>query len=184
MPRLFTALDLPSSTVDVLHAFQQQHDLGVSTRWTPPDNLHITLRFIGEVDDEQAEAVETSLGEARHRAPFDVAPIGLGVLPSRRNPRVLTVRIDPTEPLRALYRALQDVLVAANVEREERTFRPHVTLARLKDASPERLYETLRDLPGPSLDPFSVDRFYLYESTLTPDGAVHTVRREYPLDAA
>lgn len=183
MPRLFTALDLPASSVDILRAYAHEHDLGVPARWTPPENLHITLRFIGDVEEEQASEVGTVLHEARHRPPFDVEPLGLGVLPSRRNPRVLTVRIDPTESLRALYQSLQDVLATVDVEREERTFRPHVTLARMNDVQPERLYDTLRDIPGPQLGAFSVDRFYLYESTLTPDGAVHTVRAEYPLDA-
>lgn len=182
MPRLFTALDLPPAAVDALGAFQRKQEIGVSARWTVPENLHITLRFIGHVGDEQADTVEAALHEARRHAPFEVAPLGLGVLPSRRNPRVLTVRVDPTEPFRAFYRELQDVLATVDVERETRTFRPHITLARLKNASPERLYRALRDMPGPSLAPFPADRFYLYESRRTPDGAVHTIRAVYPFE--
>lgn len=182
MPRLFTALDLPDEALDALRTFRDNQDLPVRTRWTPMENHHITLRFIGDVDEDRAEAIETVLSEVRAQ-PFSVDPLGLGVLPSRRKPRVLTVRVDPTERLRSLYRGLQDVLAAVDVEREERTFRPHITLARLKDATPERLYAALREIEGPQLDSFSADRYYLYESTLTPDGAVHTVRATYPLDA-
>lgn len=182
MPRLFTALDLPPSTVDALRTFRQEQNLDVRARWTPPRNLHITLRFVGEIDDKQADRVEATLSDARHHTPFDVQPLGLGVLPSRPNPHVLTVRIDPTEPLQDLYHAVQDALATVDIEREERTFRPHITLARMKNVSPERLYESLRETSGPSLGAFSVDRFYLYESTLTPDGAVHAIRAEYPFD--
>lgn len=182
MPRLFTALDLPPAAIDAIRDFQQNNDLDVQARWTPPENLHITLRFVGEVGEEKAEAVEAALDEAPCPAPFDIEPLGLGVLPSRRTPRVLTARIDPTEPLRTLYQTLQDVLAEVSVEREKRTFRPHITLARFRDDSPERVYDALSDAPPLPLDPFSVDRFYLYESTLTPDGAVHTIRTEYPFD--
>ncbi len=183
MPRLFTALDLPSAAVDALRAFREQWDFDARTRWTPPQNLHLTLRFIGEVDEKQAARVEAALAEVRPSAPFDVEPIGLGVLPSRRKPRVLMVRIDPSEPLCALYDALQDALAGVGVERERRTFRPHVTLARMKNAVPVRLHEALQNAPEPDLGAFAVDRFYLYESTLTPDGAVHSIRAEYPLGA-
>lgn len=184
MPRLFTALDLPPAAIDTLCAFRQEQHLDVRARWTPAENLHLTLRFIGEIDDARAERVEATLADVHGRnAPFDVEPLGLGVLPSRRTPRVLTVRIDPSEPLQRLYGTLQDALAAVDVEREERLFRPHVTLARFKNASPERVYAALRTMQAPPLDPFPADRFYLYESTLTPDGAVHTVCAAYPLGA-
>lgn len=182
MPRLFTALDLPDSALNTLRAFRDDEDLPVQARWTPMENHHITLRFIGDVDEARVDAIEAALSEVRARS-FTVDPLGLGVLPSRRNPRVLIVRIEPSERLRSLYRSLQDVLAALDIEHEERTYRPHVTLARLKNAKPERLYAALRKMDGPQLDSFLVDRYYLYESTLTPDGAVHTIRATYPLDA-
>jgi 2'-5' RNA ligase len=182
MPRLFTALDPPDPVLDALQAFRDAQDLPVRARWTPMDNHHITLRFIGDVDDDRVDAIDNALAGVRVPS-FLVEPKGLGVLPSRRKPRVLTARIDPTEPLRALYSAVEDALAAVDIEREERTYRPHITLARLQDAKPERLYAALREMEGPRLDAFPVDRYHLYESTLTPDGAVHTVRATYPLYA-
>lgn len=182
MPRLFTALDLPSRSVDALRAFRENADLPVRARWTPIDNHHITLRFIGEVDEDRAASIEKALTAVRP-APFQVNPLGLGVLPSRRKPRVLTVRIDPTEPLRALYSALQNTLATVGVDTEDRSYRPHITLARLQEVRAERLYEVLKDLEGPSLAPFEANEYLLYESTLTPDGAVHTIRSRFPLMA-
>jgi len=180
VPRLFTALDLPSRSLDALRSFRESADLPAGARWTPVDNHHITLRFIGEVDEDQAASIEKALAVVR-TAPFEVTPVGLGVLPSRRKPRVLTVRIDPTEPLRTLYSALQNTLVTVGIDPENRTYRPHITLARLQDAQAERLYAALRDLDGPSLASFTADEYILYESTLTPDGAVHTIRSRFPL---
>ena len=182
MARLFTALDLPSHSVDALRAFREDADLPVTARWTPADNYHITLRFIGEVDDEQADSIERALA-AVHPPSFQVTPSGLGVLPSRRTPRVLAVRIEPAESLRTLYEALQNALAAADVPPEERAFRPHITLARLRDVRAERLYTALKEWDGPSLSPFSADEYLLYDSTLTSDGAVHTIRSRFPLAA-
>jgi 2'-5' RNA ligase len=182
MPRLFTALDLPDDVLTTLRAFQDDQALPGRARWTPMNNHHITLRFIGDVDKDTSDAIEAALSAVRAE-PFPIEPLGLGVLPSRRKPRVLTVRVDASERLRNLYRSVQDALAAVDIQREERRYRPHITLARLKEVTPERLYATLREMDGPQLDAFPVDRFYLYESTLTPDGAVHTVRAAYPLDA-
>ncbi len=182
MPRLFTALDLPSRRLDTLRTLRESADLPAGARWTPIDNHHITLRFIGEVDEDQATSIEKAL-TAVQTAPFEVTPLGLGVLPSRRKPRVLTVRIDPTEPLRTLYNALQNTLAAVGIDPERRTYRPHITLARLQDAQAERLYTTLQDLEGRSLASFTADEFILYESTLTPEGAVHTIRSRFSLTA-
>lgn len=181
MPRLFTALDLPDPVLDALQAFRDAQDLPVRARWTPVENYHLTLRFLGDVDDDRVDAIESALAGVM-AASFSVEPQGLGVLPSRRKPRILTARIDPTEPLRSLYSAVQDALAAVDIEPEARTYRPHITLARLQDANPERLYAALREMKGPQLDAFPVDRYHLYESTLTPDGAVHTVRATYPLN--
>lgn len=182
MPRLFTALDLPDATLDPVRAFQETADLPAQARWTPLPNHHITLRFIGDVDASQAERIESALRTVSH-PPFTVEPLGLGVLPSRRTPRVLTVRIEPTPPLQHLYDTLQDVLASVDIAPEARPYRPHITLARLKRVRPERLYTALRDLDGPGLRPFRATHFYLYESTLTPDGAVHAVRARYALGA-
>ena len=182
MPRLFTALDLPDPALDAVLAFRDSVNLPAPARWTPRDNHHITLRFIGEVDEDHAASIEKALGAVR-TASIQVKPLGLGVLPSRRNPRVLTVRIDPTKPLRSLYSALQNTLETVGVETEDRTYRPHITLARLQNTRPEPLYAVLRDLEGPQIEPFTVDCYSLYDSTLAPDGAVHTVRATYPLNA-
>ncbi|NBB74152.1 MAG: RNA 2',3'-cyclic phosphodiesterase, partial [Bacteroidetes bacterium] len=77
MPRLFTALDLPDDVLATLRAFQDDQDLPVRARWTPMDNHHITLRFIGDVDEDTSEAIETALSAVRAK-PFPIEPLDLG----------------------------------------------------------------------------------------------------------
>lgn len=180
MPRLFTAVD-PSETVrDQLQQFCTAREVPFDTRWTPPDNYHITLRFIGNVSDEQAADVQSVLKEVT-ADPFTLQPLGLGVLPSRRNPRVLIVKIEASDPLRTLYQAVEDTLADVGVERENRSYRPHLTIARLKNAHPEQVHEFVRSAPELSLDPFPIDAFILYESTLRPSGALHEPRATFEL---
>ena len=180
MPRLFTAIDPPSAAVERLRAFCDGQDPPFDARWTPPANYHVTLRFIGNVDAARAETLEAALADVE--APrFTAEPAGLSVLPSRRRPRVLMLALDPTEPLRALHRAVDGALATAGVERESRAYRPHVTLARLRKADPKAVHRFLRNAPALDPGPFPVERFVLYESSLQPDNAVHTARRKYAL---
>lgn len=183
MPRLFTAIDPPTATIERLRTFCDAQDVPFEARWTPPSNYHITLRFIGEVDAGQADALDAALARVE-AAPFTVAPIGLNVLPSRRSPRVLMVAIEASAALQALYEAVSDALAEEGVARESRSYRPHLTIARLKNADPADVHRFLRNAPSLDLDPFLIHRFTLYESTLQPDGAVHTARRAYALHDA
>lgn len=179
--RLFTALDVPKTLRDQLADLQQTLDL--DARWTPPEQFHITLRFIGEVDSEQAQRYETSLAKVApppaHCAPQ--TPTALGVLPSARSPRVVICEFERTESLMGLYRTVSEALEAEGLDPEERTYRPHVTIARLDNPDPEHVHSTLRSHEDVSPPPFEAERFTLYESTLTPEGAVHDPQAIFPL---
>lgn len=175
--RLFTALDVPDPIRDRYAACRD--DDALDARWSPPANDHVTVRFIGEVDADTLPRYRDAMASVAAR-PVPLAPYGLDVLPSRRTPRVLVVGMDRTDALLNLYTALSDALAELGLKPQDRPYRPHVTLARLNDASPEAVHSFLRrhdlDLPA-----FTVSAVHLYESTLTPDGAVHTVRATIPL---
>ena len=183
MPRLFTAIDLPPTDADRLAAFCESVDPPFDARWTPRDNFHITVRFIGDVDEAHVPAIEDALA-AIEASTVPIRPLGLGVLPSRRNPRVLTVRIDRTDALDALYESAQDALARVSIDRERRSYKPHVTLARMDNPDP-RSVQSFRssidddDLP---MSDFEADRLLLYESILTPEGAQHEIRSEFMLN--
>ena len=180
MPRLFTAIDPSDDVREQLRAYCDARDVPFEARWTPPANYHITLRFIGDVDDDRAEAVESVL-EGVTRDAFTLEPLGLGLLPSRRNPRVLTINIGVSDPLQGLYDDVEEALAAADVDREQRSYRPHLTIARLKNADSGDVRSFLKSAPAPELSTFDIDRFILYESILKPSGAVHEPRAEFRL---
>jgi len=151
-------------------------------RWTNPDQFHVTLRFIGDVDLPQARRFEDTLRAINGPRGWCV-PYGLDVLPSRRTPRVLMVGLEPTDSIIALHDAVSDALEAEDLAPEDRDYRPHITLGRLDNPDPEAVHAFLQTHDEISLPAFRADQIVLYESTLTPNGARHEPRATYPLSA-
>lgn len=176
--RLFTALDLPNTLRERFADLRD--DAALDARWSPPDQYHITLRFIGDADEAEFPHYRDAVASVQ-ASPVSCQPYGLDVLPSRRNPRVLMVGMERTDSILALYEALSDALADLGLERDDRTYRPHVTLARLNDEAPETVHRFLRTLDDLDLSDFTASAFHLYESTLTHDGAVHERRATIPL---
>ncbi|HEY0013889.1 MAG TPA: RNA 2',3'-cyclic phosphodiesterase [Allosphingosinicella sp.] len=176
MHRLFVAIRPPSTIRSLLLAAMG----GVSgARWQPDEQLHITLRFIGEVDRHQASDIHAALG-AIHQAPFEIAVSGLGTFEVRGRPEVVWAGLAPHAPLAALHKKVDQALTRAGVEPDRRAFHPHITLARLKRTSgPVR--ELIAGAGGLSSPAFTVDAFALYESHLTPEGAVYSAIERYKL---
>ena len=177
MIRLFVALDFPDAVRERLAGLGG----GVpGARWTDPDNLHLTLRFIGEVPDDQAADIDAAL--ATIEAPgFDLVLDGVGIYGSARAARILWAGVERSEPLAHLQNKVESALVRCGLPAEERRFSPHVTLARLKDAPRDRLARFLEDRALFRAGPFHVEHFTLYRSLLGKGGAVYEALREYPL---
>jgi 2'-5' RNA ligase len=148
-------------------------------RWLSDDQLHLTLRFIGEVERHLARDVDAALSGVRHPR-FTLALNGLGVFDRRGEPVTLWAGVEPQEPLRELHKKLDQALIRVGVEPERRAYMPHITIARLpRGAGPVRsLVEQWGGVAGP---PFEVKEFGLYESRLTPDGPVYNVAERYAL---
>ncbi len=178
--RLFTAIDPPDDIRDQMAALQTPGNL--DARWTDPGQFHVTIRFIGDASANQAAGYEEALARI-NTPPVDCIPYGLDVLPSRRSPRVLIVGLERTEALMALYEAVSRALEGEGLSPEERTYRPHVTLARLNDVSAETVHDFLNDHDADALDSFRADTLSLYESTRTQDGAVHQRRAAFSLES-
>jgi len=177
MHRLFTAIRPPAAIRDRLLAAMG----GISgARWLADEQLHLTLRFIGEVDRHQARDVHAALG-AVHHPRFDLALAGLGAFDRRGQVEVIWAGVTPHEAVKALHRKIDQALTRAGVEPDRRAFAPHITMARMKGgAGPVRhLIETAGGLTS---EPFAVDHFALYESQLTPEGPIYTEVERYPLD--
>lgn len=169
MPRLFVAIDLPDEHTEQL---RQLRDDAINARWTPPEQYHLTLRFIGDVEDDRVDPIREALS-AIQTPPFVLQGQGLGVFPSRRRPRVVFANIDEVTTLMNVQRDIEQTLQELGFEEDAKAFRPHVTLARLKRAPPQDVRAYLQAHQEFTLDPFDVRAYYLYESTLHPSGAVH-----------
>ena len=176
--RLFIALTLPLAVREVLAALAQPLP---EVNWTRPEQLHITLRFLGEVPEEKIEPMIARLGDVRV-APFILPIEGLGTFPPNRPPRVVWAGVGNGHPrLFQLRQRLDDALLACGLELDVRTFHPHATLARCGEGSARSVAHWLhasREFTAPS---FRVESFDLYSSELRPSGAVHTLKRQFPL---
>lgn len=176
MHRLFVAIRPPSAIRAILIGAMG----GISgARWQNEDQLHLTLRFIGEVDRHGAGDIHAALG-AIHHARFEIALNGIGAFERRGQAETVWAGVSPHAPLKALHKKVDAALTRVGVAPDQRAFLPHVTLARLKRSSGPvgNLLEQSGGLVSP---PFTVDHFGLFESTLTPDGAVYSIVEHYPL---
>jgi 2'-5' RNA ligase len=175
--RLFITLDVPAAVRDALTALCSD-DLD-GARWTKPEQLHCTLRFLGDTPEEQIPEIEAALAALDTPPPLDLRLDGLTAFPSRRRPRVLVARIPPDDDLLALQQRIENAMQRLGFEAESRRFRPHITVARLKRADAGAVHAWLRTHTADAA--FSVDAFHLYASVLTPSGAVHERLASFPL---
>jgi RNA 2',3'-cyclic 3'-phosphodiesterase len=172
MYRLFIAVDLPEQVKEAVTCIAGDLPGG---RRVPREQIHLTLRFIGEADEEMFLAIKRALGTVSG-ASFSLSLKGVGHFPPGRHPRVLWVGMEESGPLRALQSKVEQALIGAGVAAEERGFSPHITIARLKETPPARVAMLEEKHHLFAAGPFPVEEFYLYSSILTREGATH--RRE------
>jgi RNA 2',3'-cyclic 3'-phosphodiesterase len=185
--RYFIAVELPPVHREGLGRWREE-EAHAGWCWVPPAQLHLTLRFIGEVVDEAViERLSDALAArvAGVVQPFILPVVGVGVFPPRGAPKVLWAGVGRGHPrLFQLRQRLDDLLLATGLPVDLRTFHPHVIVARLRaGAAPTTVKHFLqrhRDFGAP---PFRVTAFGLYASELHSGGAVHTLVRDFALGA-
>ncbi len=180
MIRLFVAVDLPEDVRGRLAGLCAGLP---GARWVEPGNLHLTLRFIGEVAEPQFPEIDSALSAVRSPA-FALALDGVGCFGDRRRARALWAGVRPCEGLSALRSKTESALVGAGLEPETRKFHPHVTLARLKDTRAERLAGYLEAHGAFLTGEFPVGAFALYSSRLGRGGAAYAREAAYSLSPA
>ncbi|MBL8164431.1 MAG: RNA 2',3'-cyclic phosphodiesterase [Anaerolineae bacterium] len=178
LTRLFTAIELPEAVQKSLLPLCA----GVpGARWSRREQMHLTLRFIGEVDEAQFAAIREALKRARV-SPFGMALKGVGQFPPRGAPRVLWVGVQAEPGLGQLYTHIQAALKTTGIAEDTRPYAPHITLARLKNAPPpESVRQFLARHGGYESDAIVADAFTLYSSVLAPGGATYRVEARYIL---
>lgn len=177
MLRLFVALRPPRAIRERLLALMG----GVpGARWQDDEQLHLTLRFIGEVGTHAAEDIAAALESVRH-APVELRLDGCGVFDDRRGkPNAIWAGVAPREPLAALHRKVDQAIMRAGLEPERRAYLPHITLARMS-GSAGPVDRWLAEHAALASEPFAIEAMTLYESRLGHGGASYEPITRYPL---
>ena len=180
--RLFIATDLPESLIPTIADVGHRLYSGAkSARWVRPESMHLTLKFLGETAIERVEAVDEQLRQVRAQ-PFKVKLSGVGFFPSARVPRVFWMGIE-SQAFRELAEQVDKQTLKLGFPSEKRPFSPHLTLARSRrDHRLEHaLVEESSRFSGREFATFTTDRFGMYQSIQTPDGAEYERMFEYTL---
>lgn len=176
MHRLFVAIRPPQQVRDLLlDAMGDNPDF----RWEDEDQLHLTLRFAGELERPVADDLADALTRVRaSRLELRIAGVGRF---EQRNSGALWAGVEPKPPIAALAAKIERVCQSVGLEPERRAFHPHITLARWKGRRTREVQDFLKQFSGLSSEPFSVDEFILVESHLSRHGAHHEPVATYPL---
>lgn len=177
MHRLFVGIRPPMAMRETLLSVMDGID---GARWQDDEQLHVTLRYIGEVERPVAEDIALALQSIRAPA-FDFRLSGTGLFDRRGRPTAVWAGVAPAEPLATLHRKIDHALIRLGLPAEGRAYRPHITLARLNAASgPVDAF--LAAHAGLSGSTARCDNFLLYESRLSPDGSTYDPVARYRLD--
>ncbi|HHS89366.1 MAG TPA: RNA 2',3'-cyclic phosphodiesterase [Rhodobacteraceae bacterium] len=176
MPRLFTAIEIPERLGERISQLRGRLD---GARWVDPENYHLTLRFIGDVDNAVAGEVAEALGHV-HRPRFSLHLDGVKCFGGRR-PRALFVSVHPNPSLARLAAENERLLQRIGLPAETRRFSPHITLARLKGSTNRAVADFISQRSGIVAESFDVDRFVLFSSRAFSGGGPYIVEAAYPL---
>ncbi len=179
MPRLFVGIELPDDIRDLISDLEAPLP---GVRWIDSDNLHLTLRFVGDIDNRQAREFADFLSGIDVDA-FEMHLDGLGTF-GGKDPRTLWAGVSAGAPLDALARATERAARAAGLKPEGRTFKPHVTIARLNKPRIEALTRFLSRHGRFRSPTFVVSRFVLYSSKPLVGGGPYVVEEAFPLSGA
>ena len=178
MPRLFTGLEIPREVGASLSLLRGGLP---GARWIDPENYHITLRFIGDIDDRLAHEIASLLDGMKRRS-FEVR-FGAVQAFGGRKPRAIVVAVEPIQPLLELQAEQERLMQRLGLEPEGRKFTPHLTLARLRDSSSREVADYL-STRGPVFgSSFRVSRFVLFSSRSSVGGGPYVIEADYPLAA-
>jgi 2'-5' RNA ligase len=188
--RAFIAVEIPLAIREAAckAIFSLQEGAGSTVRWVPMENMHLTLKFLGDVSAANVEMLSQMLRAEADLFPcFDLRVGGIGSFPNLKRPRVIYIGIQAPPALEALQRGIESASRRLGYESEERSFSPHLTVGRVKHASrvtateQQAIRRALEDARIDSLGTARVDSVHLYKSDLKPTGSVYTRLFSAPL---
>jgi len=184
--RLFVALEILFAVRENLAALLESlRAVSSQTRWVRPENLHVTLKFMGEVPETKLAATRSVLAGVRSDQPVTVDFRGLGFFPNEKRPRVFWAGIEASPNLKTLAADIESVVEKLGIPREQRPFSPHLTLARFEPPGlPEKLRSAIQEKAAREFGSLRTNQYHLIESKLKPSGAEYTTLESFPFVAA
>ncbi|MCK4321614.1 RNA 2',3'-cyclic phosphodiesterase [candidate division WOR-3 bacterium] len=174
--RIFTAIEIPEEAKISIKEIINNINTEAILKWVTKENLHVTLKFIGEIDSP--DPIENVLNDvSKDFQPFKISLSGLGAFPSKNRIKVLWVGVDEGKnQLKELYKNIEKRIIQFGFKKEEKDFTPHVTIGRVKKGL----------LKFPNIDffypPFLARKITLFESILTPSGPIYKILYSFPED--
>jgi len=174
--RLFVALEIPSTVRQNLAALLDSlRAITKEPRWVRAENLHVTLKFLGEVPEAKVHPIRTALGEVRSENPVALEFRGLGFFPNEKHPRVLWAGMKAPPNLKTLAEDIEGAVETLGIPRDKRDFSPHLTLARFeRPRLPDTLWKLIADNQQRDFGSLRTNEFHLIQSKLKPTGAEYT----------
>lgn len=182
--RAFIAIELPSIIAKSLEEIQDNlRDTTNKIAWVKPDNIHLTMKFLGNIETDKAHAIEKILKNIVSQISIGKLSVkGVGAFPTINNPRVIWVGVEDDKNLLNIYTQLEEGLASLGFKKEERPFKPHLTLGRIKFLKDKKgLKERLEKLADIKFASFIADSLILFKSELTPEGSLYTKLKEVKL---
>jgi len=183
--RSFIAIELPESVKSLLDNLQQElKNLRLKVGWVRPQNIHLTLKFLGNINPADIENIGGAMADAAAECkPFALTVGGIGYFPGIKRPRIIWVGLGgATAVLLELQRNLEDRLATVGFAKEKRSFKAHLTLGRIRQAvDPNTLGRAIEDYSDFGRQQFIADRIILFKSDLKPSGAVYSKLKQVDL---
>ena len=187
--RSFIAIEFPPEIIKKLHKVSKYFKSQTpekSLKWVEPENLHLTLKFLGEIAADQLDEVKAALiSSLKDQPSFEIEIKGMGMYPNPRHPRVIWLGISGENGIKKVHAIIDRELAPLGFEPERRGFSPHLTLARVRPQTDrdtvEKIGTTLSQFNVDSLGKVSVENIHLFQSKLTPQGPIYTRLLSVPL---
>lgn len=183
--RTFIAIELPDNIRSFINKIQEDmKSYGFKMRWVRPESIHITLKFLGDINKADTEKITEAMSQAaKGRPPVSLRVKGIGVFPGIKRPRVIWMGLNgDTFPLIELQKAIDENLGKLGIPKEKRPFKGHLTLARAKgNIDSKKLLDAMKAFGAFESETFIADKVILFKSDLKPTGAVYTKLGSCPL---
>jgi RNA 2',3'-cyclic 3'-phosphodiesterase len=180
--RLFTGIAIDQAVIESLSAVVYPWRLKAELHWSPPENYHVTIKFLGECAEDKLESIVTALEQGPRLGEFEMAIEGLGFFPNARSPHVIWAGVMASKQLVRLASDVDDALWVLGIPAEERRYSPHLTLARVKAGqSAAAIADEIAGVKNLRFGQFTAREFYLYRSRTGPGGSVYEKLRRFKL---